>query len=189
STGQYRVDGEALATHGVLTRHVRDTALALDVLAQGWPGDDRVLARPAAGSFLTAADADVTPLRIGVLTTPIITPDAPVYAEALGREVTEVPPPFPAENWLPFLDVWSVMAASAPLLPEVEQLLVPLTPWMRERGRGVAGVTYAGAIAAGQRLPREAAQTWAGVDVVLSPTLAQPAPRIGEMRDDDDPEA
>lgn len=202
STGPYGVDGAALATHGVLTRDVRDTALALDVLAQGWPGDDRVLAPPAAGSFLAAADADVTPLRVGVLTTPIITPDAPVHAEALaaveravgllaamGHEVTEVPPPFPAEKWLPFLDVWSVMAASAPLPPEVEPLLVPLTRWMRERGRGVAGVTYADAIAAGQRLQREAAQTWAGVDVVLSPTLAQPAPRIGEMRDDDDPEA
>jgi amidase len=201
SSGPFGVDGAALATQGVLTRDVRDTAVALDVLAQGWPGDDRYLPAPAAGSFLAACDAPTGPLRVGVLTTPIITPEAPVHAEALaavektarlleaaGHAVTGAPVPFPAEKWLPFLDVWSVMAASAPLPPEAEPLLVPLTRWMRERGRSVDGVTYANAIAAGQRLQRDAATAWEGFDVILSPTLAQPPPRIGEMRDDGDPE-
>jgi amidase len=201
STGPIGVDGAALAVTGVLTRDVRDTAVALDVLAGGWPGDDRWLPAPAAGSFLAACDAEVEPLRIGVLTTPIITPEAPVHAEALtavdtairlleaaGHSVSEAPVPFPAERWLPFIDVWSVMAASAPLPPEADPLLVPLTRWMRERGRGVDGVTYANAIASGQRLQRDAARAWADVDVILSPTLAQPPPRIGAMRDDADPE-
>lgn len=202
STGPEGVDGAALAASGVLTRDVRDTALALDVLSVGWPGDDRVLPAPSAGSFLAACEVDVGPLRVGVLTTPIITPEAPVHAEALaavvrasellsglGHEVEAALPPFPAEHWLPFMDVWSVMAASAPLPPEAEPLLVPLTRWMRERGRGVDGVTYANAIAAGQRMQRSAARVWSEFDVILSPTLAQPSPRIGEMRDDADPEA
>jgi amidase len=202
SNGPVGVDGAGLGATGVLTRDVRDTALALDVLAVGWPGDDRTLPTPSAGSFLAACDAPVERLRIGVLTTPIITPEAPVHAQALaaveitareladlGHEVVETGPPFPAERWLPFIDVWSVMAASAPLPPEADPLLVPLTRWMRERGRGVDGVTYANAIAAGQRLQRDAARAWEGIDVVLSPTLAQAPPRIGEMRDDADPEA
>lgn len=202
STGPVGVDGAALATHGVLTRDVRDTAIALDALAPGWPGDDRMLPAPAAGSFLAACDAEVAPLRVGVLTTPIITPEAPVHAEALaavekavalleaaGHTIAPASVPFPAQEWRPFIDVWSVMAASAPLPREADPLLVPLTRWMRERGRSVDGVTYANAIAAGQRLQREAAAAWADVDVILSPTLAQPPPRIGEMRDDADPEA
>ncbi len=202
STGPVGVDGAALAVNGVLTREVRDTAVALDVLSPGWPGDDRSLPAPEAGSFLAACDAPVAPLRVGVLTTPIITPEAPVHAEATaavgkavrlleeaGHTIGEAPVPFPAERWLPFIDVWSVMAASAPLPPEADPLLVPLTRWMRERGRSVDGVTYANAIAAGQRLQRDAARAWAEFDVILSPTLAQPPPRIGEMRDDADPEA
>lgn len=201
STGPVGVDGAALATNGVLTRDVRDTAVALDVLAVGWPGDDRVLPAPPAGSFLAACDAEVAALRVGVLTTPIITPEAPVHAEAMaavektiglleaaGHTMAPAPVPFPAERWLPFIDVWSVMAASLPLPPEADPLLVPLTRWMRERGRGVDGVTYANAIAAGQRLQRDAARAWEEFDVILSPTLAQAPPRIGQMRDDADPE-
>lgn len=202
STGPYGVDGPGLAASGVLTRDVRDTALALDVLSPGWPGDDRWLPTAQAGSFLAACDVEAPPLRIGVLTTPIITPEAPVHPEAraavenasellagMGHEIGEAPAPFAAEKWLPFLEVWSVMAATAPLPPEAEPALVPLTRWMRERGRGVSGVTYANAIMAGQQLQREAARAWEGFDVILSPTLAQAPPRIGEMRDDADPEA
>ena len=201
STGPNGVDGAGLGATGVLTRDVRDTALALDVLAQGWPGDDRWLPAPEGGSFLRAQEWTVPPLRVGVLTTPIITPEAPVHEEAraavgkaatlladLGHHIDDAPVPFPAEEWLPFLDVWSVMAASAPLPPEAEELLVPLTRWMRERGRGVSGVTYANALAAGQRLQRSAAAAWSEFDIILSPTLSQAPPRIGEMRDDADPE-
>src|SRR5699024_4111334 len=83
STGPNGVDGAALATNGVLTRDVRDTALALDVLSRPWPGDDRFLPDPAAGSFLAACETDLGPLRIGVVLTPFITPDAPVHPEAL----------------------------------------------------------------------------------------------------------
>ncbi|HLS64972.1 MAG TPA: amidase [Ruania sp.] len=201
STGPHAVDGPALATNGVLTRDVRDTALALDVLAGPWPGDTYRLPRPQT-SFLDACERREQHLRIGVVTTPFITPDAPVHPQAiaavelttraltdLGHQVSEAPVPFAAEKWLPFLDVWSVMAATAPIPPEAEHLLVPLSRWMRERGRGVDGVTYASAINAGQQLAREAAVAWADFDVILTPSLAQPPPGIGQMRDDADPEA
>ncbi|MFV0426490.1 MAG: amidase [Beutenbergiaceae bacterium] len=202
SAGPTGVDGAGLGTHGVLTRTVRDSALGLDVLSPGWPGDDRELPAAVAGSFLAACEQPLPPLRVGVLTEPVIVPDAPVHQQALaavertagllaqlGHSVVPVAVPFAAQRWLPFLDVWSVMAASAPLPDGVEPMLVSLTRWMRERGRGVSGVTYANAIANGQQLQRAAAAAWADVDVVLSPTLAQPPPPIGAMRNDDDPEA
>ncbi|WP_154796099.1 amidase [Occultella kanbiaonis] len=201
STGPYGVPGPGLAAFGVLTRDVRDTAAALDVLAVGWPGDTYSLPRPDAG-FLAACEADPGALRIGVLTQPIIAPDAPVHAEAiravdhavrvlegLGHHVDTAPVPFPAEKWDPFRDLWSVLAASAPIPPEREHLLVPLSRWMRERGRGVSGITYANAVSAGQQLTRDAARAWAEFDVILMPSLAQPAEPMGTSRNDDDPAA
>jgi amidase len=201
STGPWGVPGPGLGTNGVLTRDVRDTAAALDVLAVGWPGDTYSLPLPD-GGFLAACDADPGTLRIGVLTQPIIAPDAPVHAEAigavdhavrvlegLGHHVEPAPVPFPAEKWEPFRDLWSVLAASAPIPPEREHLLVPLSRWMRERGRGVSGISYANAVSAGQQLTRDAARAWAEFDVILMPSLAQPAEPVGSSRNDDDPAA
>ncbi|UFU02703.1 amidase [Ruania suaedae] len=200
SNGPHGVDGPALATQGVLTRDVRDTALALDVLSRPWPGDSALLPGPQT-TFLDACDRREQGLRVGVLTTPLITPGAPVHPEAraavektaraleaLGHHVTEAPVPFEAEEWLPFLDVWSVMAASAPVPEGAEGVLVPLTRWMRERGRGVSGLAYANAISAGQRLTRKTAAAWSELDVICMPTLAQPPAPIGSIRDDADPE-
>ena len=79
------------------------------------------------------------------------------------------------------------MAAQAPIPEALEDSLVPLSRWMRERGRKVSGVTYANAISNGQMLQRKAAAAWADVDVVLSPTLAWPAAKIGSIRNDADP--
>ena len=201
SPGPYAVDGAALATNGVLTRDVRDTAAALDVLSRGWPGDTYRLSVPRV-SFLDSCDRDPGPLRIGVLTEPIISPGAPVHPEYLvavewaskllgemGHHLDVAPVPFPAERWEPFRDLWSVMAATAPIPPEAEELLVPLTRWMRERGRGVSGVVYASSVAAGQMVTREAAVAWGGFDIILTPSLAQPASPIGSIRNDADPAA
>lgn len=201
STGPHGVDGPGLATNGVLTRDVRDTAMALDVLRPGWPGDTYRLPGPAT-SFLDACDRREEHLRIGVVTTPFITPDAPVHPEALaavelasraldglGHHVAQAPLPFEPEKWLPFLEVWSAMAAGAPIPPEAEHLLVPLSRWMRERGRGVDALTYASAISAGQQLARASATAWQDFDVILTPSLAQPPAPLGSIRNDEDPES
>lgn len=205
SNGPFGVDGAGLGVQGVLTRTVADTALALDVLARPWPGDDRVLPRPesflgALTSQASARSPRVAPLRIGVLLDPIIGRDTEIHPaaiaaveravanlEGLGHATMQVGVPFAQEDWDPFLDVWSVMAAQAPIPEELEDSLLPLSRWMRERGREVSGVTYANAIANGQMLQRRAAAAWADVDVVLSPTLAWPAAKIGSIRNDADP--
>ncbi|QDB80439.1 amidase [Georgenia wutianyii] len=201
SKGPLGVDGAGLTVDGVLTRTVRDTAAFLDVLSRPWPGDHYLLPGPRE-TFLAACDRPPRRLRVGVLTQPINVHDATVHPgalaavdravgllEGLGHELTGAAVPFSPEDWESFNPLWAVGALSVPLPPEAEELLVPLTRWMRERGRRYSGVDYARAVAAVQGLARSAATAWAGLDVVLTPALATPPPIVGTMRDDADPAA
>lgn len=201
SPGPHLLDGAGLASLGFLTRDVRDSAALLDAAAHPWPGDTFELPRPRA-PFLESAHRPPERLRVGVLTTPVIAADAPVHpaclsavsavaAElvALGHDVSPAPVPFPAERWDAFRALWSIMALQAPVPPEREHLLVPLTRWLREEGRKVSGLEHARAVSAVQALTREIARTWSAFDVILSPTLAQLPTAVGALRDDDDPAA
>ena len=85
--------------------------------------------------------------------------------------------------------MWTTGAASIPLPDGAEDLITPMTAWLRARGRQVSGVQYAQALAAIQLLEHEVAQNWADLDVVLTPTLAQPPAFVGAIRDDADPAA
>jgi amidase len=201
SPGPYGVDGAGLAIGGALTRDVRDTAVMLDVLSKRWPGDSYVLPGPET-TFLDACDRPPDALRIGVLTEPVIAPEATVdqacldavtetaeLLTELGHAVEYAQPPFPAERWDAFGALWAVMALQAPVQPGDEDRLVPLTRWLRERGRAVSGVEYANAVVEVQLITREVASAWAPYDVILSPTLARLPARIGELRNDADPAA
>ena len=201
SPGPHGVDGAALGSHGVLTRDVRDTAAALDILSVGWPGDTFLLPPPRT-TFLDACDRPPPALRIGVLATPVIVEDATVHQACLdavaataallgglGHELDIAPAPFAAERWNSFQAIWAVVALSAPATGDAESLLVPLTRWLRDQGKAVTGLEYAEAIAGVQTITRETAQAWRDFDVILSPTLARPPARIGELREDADPAA
>lgn len=201
SPGPHGVDGAALASHGVLTRDVRDSAAALDILSAPWPGDGFLLPSPRT-TFLAACERPPGRLRIGVLTTPVIVEDAVVDQACLdavaataallgrlGHDVDVAPVPFAAERWDSFEAIWAVLALSAPTSAEAEHLLVPLTRWLREKGRSVTGLEYAQAIAGVQAITREAAHAWQVYDVILSPTLARLPTHVGELRDDADPAA
>ena len=194
-----RPPGPGLGTDGVLSRTVRDTALALDVLAGPRPGDT-YWAPVAPGGYLAACDRPPRGLRIGLLTTPVIAADAVVHPECLaaatgaarlledlGHHVDEAPPPFAAEQWQAFAAVWAVGALGIPLPPAAEAALTPLTRWLRDGGRTTAAVDYAAALAAIQVLTRQVAGAWADFDVILTPTLAQPPAPVGSLRDDADP--
>lgn len=198
SSGPLMPPGPGLATAGVLTRTVADTAAALDVLA-GYRTGDTYLAPPPTDSFLTATRRRPTGLRVGVLTTPVIA-DAEVHPaclgaaaaatvllQELGHHVDEAPVPFAVARWDAFAALWTVGAASIPLPPEADPLLTPLTRWLREEGRRVTALEHAAALAELQRLTREVALTWDAYDLILSPTLAQPPAPVGSLRDDADP--
>lgn len=184
-----RVPGPGLVTDGVLTTTVRDSALGLDVLAPGH-GFLAVLAEAPAG------------LRIGVTDVPVISETAEVHracraavAEVadvlsdLGHAVVPAPRAFPAGRWAAFDAVWATGAASLPLPPEAEEDLTPLTSWLRRRGQAVSAAEYAAALGEIQRLTWDVEQAWAGLDIVVTPTLAQPPLPVGALRDDDDPAA
>lgn len=201
SKGPFGVDGPGLTSDGVLTRTVRDTAAALDVLAPGWPGDPYP-APNLDGSFLTATDQRVRPLRVGVLTEPVITDDAVVHPGALmavektatwlhelGHAVDPAPPPFAAGAWDAFAAIWAVGSLGAPVPPEAEGQLLPLTRWLRERGRTFTGEQHAQALQAAQQVTRATAELWDPFDIILTPTLAQPPALHGSLRDDNDPAA
>ena len=107
--------------------------------------------------------------------------------DALGHDVAEAPVPFPADDWDAFAALWSVGALSAPIPPGAEDLLTPLTRWLRATGREQTGLAYAQAIAGMQRVTQRVATAWDAFDVVLTPTLAQPPALVGSIRDDTDP--
>ena len=184
-----RVPGPGLVCDGVITRTVRDTALGLDVLAPGH-------------GFLSGLVEPPPALRVGVTCVPVISDTAAVHPACiaaaeqvagwlaeLGHAVTDAPRAFGADRWAAFDAVWTTGAASLPLPPEADPALTPMTRWLRDRGRRVSGVDYALALAAIQRIEYDVDVTWAGLDVVLTPTLAQPPARVGALRDDADPAA
>jgi amidase len=199
SPGPYAVNGPGVGSHGVLTRDVRDTAGLLDVLSASWPGDAFGLPPPNT-SFLAACDAKPPTLRIGVLTTPVIVDGAPVdqacldavaatatLLDRLGHQVEPAPVPFTSDWWPSFEAIWAVLTLLNPVPEGSEGALVPLTRWLREKGRTVSGLDYARAVAGTQEATRLAARAWERFDVIVSPTLARLPARVGELRNDDDP--
>ncbi|HSI93670.1 MAG TPA: amidase [Jiangellaceae bacterium] len=201
SPGPHGVDGPALAMNGALTTDVRDTAALLDVLSAPWPGDTYLLPPPQT-TFLDACARDPGRLRIGVLTTPVIVEHAVVDQACLdavaataalladlGHRVDIAPTPFPPDRWEAFEAVWAVLALGVEVPPDDEERLVPLTRWLRDKGRAVSGLEYAQAVAAVQAVTRETARAWERFDVILSPTLARLPALVGDLRRDDDPAA
>ncbi|MGI9004097.1 MAG: amidase [Pseudonocardia sp.] len=188
SRGPTGGDALGMSVCGPLARTVTDAAAMLDALAVPVPGEPYpLLARPA-GSYLGhARRAEPGRLRIGrYATSPV--PDAVVdpaclaaYETAsdllagLGHEVVEFDPQISADFLPAFEVLWAVLAHSLPVPAEAESLLMPLTRWWRDRGRAISGPEYFAATQAALRVTRRivGAQVAAGVDVVLTPMLAQ----------------
>ncbi|MBQ0983446.1 amidase [Streptomyces sp. F63] len=193
-------DVSGLATAGPLARTVRDAAALLDVMAAPVPGDPVPLAAPET-PFLRWCDRTPGRLRIGRWARPDV-PGVTVAPEVLaayertsallaglGHEVVDLEQPLRPGDRDTFTPVWAVMAALAPVPPEREAELLPLTRWLRERGREASGLDYARALESMQRVGRRLAAAVAGCDAVLTPTLAQPPAPVGALRNDADPAA
>ena len=177
-----------LGVQGPIARTVQDAAALLDVLA----GD-------ASGTFLQATQQPVRRLRIGRSCAPVIA-DTTVHPDCLtayeqtsalllelGHEVIDLPVLAPREVVPAFEMVWSVGAAMVPVPAEREAQLLPLTRWLRERGRSADGLALGRAVATLRTATRAVLSTWQQVDVVLTPTLASPPVAVGALRDDADP--
>ena len=202
SNGPLGGDLNGLAWNGPLARTVADCAALLDAMAGPAVGDPHWAASlPAGGTFLSGLDTPVRPLRIGRYAAPpvrdaVVHPDCLAayekvsqLLEELGHDVVEIDCPFPAEALGLFTTLWSVSACSVPVDPQREADLRPLTRYLRAQGRTVTGPEYVTALAAVQRMARAAVVATDHLDVVLTPTLAQPPVPVGGLRDDDDPAA
>lgn len=205
SNGPLFGDVNGLSWNGPLARTVADAAALLDAMALPQLGDPHwAPPLPPGESFLGAAlqgaRGELPRLRIGRYLGNVL--DAPVHPEcaaaweaasrlaaSLGHEVVDIPTPPLGELFGAFVVVWSVSVASVPVAPEREQLLRPLTRWLRETGRGQPATAWTAAVASLQRASRELVAATAELDAVLTPTLAQlPAP-VGGLRNDADPAA
>jgi amidase len=189
-------DLAGLSVDGPLARTVADAALLLDVMAGNEPGDMYTLPPlPPGETFLGHASRDPGRLRIGRVIDPVV-PGAEVHPDclaawedasallaSLGHEIEDLRAPFTADVVPLFETLWYAMATLMPLDPAREGELLPLTRYLRERGRAASAADLIGAQAFLQILVRGALPSMNAYDVILSPTLAQPPVPIGYFAD------
>ena len=188
-----------LSVHGPLARTVRDAAALLDAMS-GPTAQDWIWAeRPSTGSFLAACDDEPRGLRIGRYITAAV-PGAVVAPECvaayehaselltkLGHTVEDHETTLGDELIALFEDLWSVEFAALPVPPEVEPGLRPLTTWLRERGKKLSALQIWTALATLRATARQELERSAPYDAILTPTLAQPPAKVGQLRNDADP--
>ena len=200
SNGPIGGDVTGLSWNGPLARSVRDAAALLDAMAVPMPGDPHwAPPLPGGATFLSCAGRDPGRLRIGRYVTPVIAgaevhPDCLAAYEAatraltdLGHVVEDVAVPFPPDTMSLFESVWGASAASAPVDPARQGELTPLTRWLRQKGAGVTGAQFVGAISRLQMLSRQWITRTAGYDAILTPTLASPPVPVGWFTGAGDP--
>lgn len=188
-----------VSVHHALTTTVRDSALLLDVAAGPLPGDAYAAPAPAA-SFAALARREPGRLRIGLLAGlpdgPEVHPEAAGTAlaaarlcESLGHEVTEVPAPYrPSE-----VAATSSVLMGCELLALLDQRLgelgraladddvEPFTRVVHAHHRTRSAADVGRALRRAQEIGWEVGAAFRTYDVLLSPTLPQPTPRLGVL--------
>jgi amidase len=199
STAPLSSEISGLSVHGPIARTVRDAAALLDAMAGPSPQDWVWHGAPTAGSFLAACDDEPTGLRIGRYITPAV-PGAEVAPECqaayehasslleqLGHRVEDHPTVFDTNLITLFENLWAVEFAALPVPMESEPGMRPLTRWLRERGRSLSALDIYAALGNLRGVARAELEKSAIYDAVLTPTLAQPPAKVGQLRNDDDP--
>jgi amidase len=185
----------------VVSRSVRDTAAILDITQGGVLGDPYA-ATPPERLYADQIKTTVRPLRIGVLSKspsgsievhPACAEAAALTAKALSELGHHVEESFPEaladpEAVRSFVTVVSCCTARAldavadkvgkPLGAEDVE---PLTWTLAEIGRACTAPRYIAALEAAHALGRRLASWWERYDLLLTPTTAQPAPRLGDL--------
>jgi Asp-tRNA(Asn)/Glu-tRNA(Gln) amidotransferase A subunit family amidase len=186
------------AVQGVVSRSVRDTAAMLDVIAGGEAGGPYSPAMPGA-SFASNVGEDPGPLRIGVRVPSAINPsphpEAFAAVEAtvrtltdLGHHVDELPQaPFDdAALARDFLLTWFVYTAweldeAKRLTGAGDESFERDTRILAALGRATSSVAYVDAVERRHEHTRRLTTYFESYDLLLTPTLATPPPRIAEF--------
>lgn len=191
----------AVAEH-VLTLTVRDSAAILDCISGAMPGDP-VLTPPPPGRFVEAVNRPLGQLRVGVLDHvpsgwATVHPDckeavdrAAALLESLGHHVEDAYPRALEEGELQQHFGTIVMASlTAEVAYWVQTVGEPPgeddfeihTKYLLAGGREISAVRWLESHVWLQRFARRVASWWeSGFDILLSPTMAEPPPRIGEV--------
>jgi amidase len=186
------------AVQGVVSRTVRDTATMLDVICGGEPFGPYLPALPAA-SYASSVGEDPGTLRIGVRVPSAINPkphaeafaavEAAVHAlTEAGHHVDELPqaPYDDAALAKDFLLTWFVYLAweveeAKRLTGAGDESFERDTLIMAALGRATSGVDYVDAVERRHQHTRRLGTFFESYDLLLTPTLATPPPRIGEF--------
>jgi amidase len=187
-----------IAIEGALSRTVADTALVLDVIAGYEPGDPYWAPAPAR-PFVEAAGGNPGTLRIAYTT---VAPNgAPVHAEceaavmrtaelleSLGHTVSEAAPMSDEGYVENFIRIWSSGAAVSVrgfgMLrgePLDRAQLEPLTRELVEIADELSAADYLESLGFLHGLARGVVSMWSDFDVLMTPTVTQPAPPIGAL--------
>jgi amidase len=189
-------DESGLSVQHAVTRTVRDTAAMLDATCGPGPGDMAV-APPPWRPFLDEVGADPRRLRIGFLAAraedDCITAVRRTASklEALGHHVEEAHPAALDDEsaGMQFYSRWCTNARLG-LARQGEKLgrelteedVEPATWFMASMAASFSALDLAQALAASSRYTRELASWWAGGwDLLLTPTLGGPPPKLGAL--------
>jgi amidase len=183
------------SSEGVISRSVRDTAVALDVLSGGEPGDPFVIAKPAE-AYAQAMERDPPRLRIAFTSaSPIGTEvhpeavaavnEAAKLLRSLGHEVEEAAPDIDgAELARAFLHIYfgqvPVMVAQARALGAKRSDFELLTRVLATIGRAISVGALTTQLLKWNEFARGLARFLNCYDMLLTPTLAHPPIRHGQ---------
>ncbi|MCY3950664.1 MAG: amidase [Acidimicrobiaceae bacterium] len=201
SLGPDSGDGWAgFSVDGVVSRSVRDSARVLDGISRPWPGDP-YWAPPPSGTFSDAAGREPASLRIGLCTHSDWGPvdsecaqavhGAGQLLESLGHHVDySVPEDLFHEEFFEHFrtivsvcNVVSLAGYEAALGRQMSRADTEGDTWaLMQIGREVSGAQYIAAVEWCHAWARRLAGWWAEHDVLVSPIMTEPPPRLGELR-------
>jgi amidase len=194
----YAAFSSPLSVAHAITRSVRDSAVLLDVAAGPVPGDAFVI-EPNARPYVDEVGADPGVLRIAIdIRTPSgedVHPDhaAAVHRTAstlreLGHEVVEARPRYPFDAILDALRTLFGITTSAQVDARLAELgrplddtadLEPFTFMIYASAKGLTGEDLHEAYTSLERAAREMGAFFVDHDVLVTPTVARPAPELG----------
>ncbi|MBQ30175.1 MAG: hypothetical protein CL434_10280 [Acidimicrobiaceae bacterium] len=190
-----------VAIDGVVTRTIRDSARVLDGISQPWPGDPYWAPTPTV-PFEESSSLDPSPLRIGFATRSDWGPvhsdcvDAvektALLLDSLGHTVESDSPNGLFDDDL-FEHFKIVMASNeAHSVSKLSEAIGRTfeaddmeadTRALVELGRSYTASDYLASVEWFHLYTRRIAEWWTEFDILLTPVIAEPPPKLGELRD------